>query len=343
MPCFSAGKLNVATEQSAGTKGPPSCGLLRDPQRCGKYFYDAGAMAGACQWNPRSKRCELSKEGCLVLPALPPTASCGSKRLAFVHINRAAGSSVGLSLSGCPNATSRFYFKEQLGDAAPLPAASHVTARLFIAQWQQRTGTCTALGLDVSRCAAAWRAAVFSFAVVRNPFDRMVSIFHSLLERECTPARHTRVAPSRQCQLRRFPFVEESWRASHEGRVAAFRRWLADLDAAYPTSSSKNALFSSAAAVESRRDASQLAWVEDAEGAVAVTTVLKLEENLQHWWARLAHECLPGCALSLPHALKTTTRHEAATHAYYDEASQAIVRRQAWRDFQAFNYSDSVL
>jgi len=191
----------------------------------------------------------------------------GHRKLAFIHINRAAGSSVTLGLGSCGEAAAgRFYHQHETADSPNRVAASsqhgggsgherestplsipHLTAREWMAEWSSRTGTCAARQLGASACSAAWRHAVFSFAIVRNPYDRMISIFHSLMERECGPSRHTARSPSRQCQLRRFPPVDDSWRAGAEVHVAHFRRWVSDLDAAYPVGSMRNALFSATA------------------------------------------------------------------------------------------------
>ena len=307
----------------------------------------------------------------MALPVLSEGATCAERRLEFIHVNRAAGSAVDSWLRACRNVSTRLSL--HAGEH------EHVTARQSLATWDEGTGTCAAQRLDAARCAAAWRASVFSFAIVRDPFDRQVrpmhvhvscpcaralntraismtsvrlhtferplprqvSIFHSLLERECTPAHHSARSPSRQCQVRRFPYVDEARVRGHAAHVAAFRQWLRALDSSYPVGSSRNALFSATAAADARLDASQLAWIEDGGGHVAVSAVLRFEDELPAAFARLAAECLLGCAAALPHTLRSTER--AAHHLYYDAESEAIVRRQSARDFAAFNYSDRVL
>jgi len=88
-----------------------------------------------------------------------------------------AGGSVTQGLSSCHNATQRLYYRE--GSASsPTFSATHLTAKDYILQWAERTGECTSRNLSVADCTNAWRQAVFSFAIVRNPFDRQVSIFH---------------------------------------------------------------------------------------------------------------------------------------------------------------------
>ena len=336
---------------------------------CDQHFFDAGyaraAIGGTpaparCEWNGRTKRCELSKASCLVLPSLPPSATCAERKLAFVHINRAAGSSISIGLGSCQNATERWYYDDSTPTASSRPArpavkvggssggtastalsVGHLTAKDYLSQWRERTGACAAQRLSVGQCSHAFREAVYSFAVVRNPYDRQVSLFHALLERECAPTRHNPATPARQCEVRHFPFVNASWRDSLDGRAAHFRRWVRALDSAYPVGSPRNPFFTSMAAIERRSDASQLAWIEDAAGDVAVSAVLKFEDNLQHAFARLSHECL-HCSLSLPHALASASHQASRWADYYDDASATIVRQQTIRDFHAFGYSETI-
>lgn len=274
---------------------------------------------------------------------LPRTCSSCLTSAAFMLMRHTAqaGGSVTQGLSSCHNATQRLYYRE--GSASsPTFSATHLTAKDYILQWAERTGECTSRNLSVADCTNAWRQAVFSFAIVRNPFDRQVSIFHSLIEHECAPSRHSRHSPSRQCSTRRFPFVENTWSQSVDNQVIEFRHWIQRLDSAYPVGSIRNSFFTSMVAADRRNDASQFAWVEDTSGRLAVSRVLKYEASLQHAFAQLVHECLPGCGLALPHTAASEGRLSSPRHYsdYYDDETESIVRRQTIRDFAAFGYEE---
>jgi len=123
--------------------------------------------------------------------------------------------------------------------------------------------------------------------------------------------------------------------------VLRFRQWVRDLDAAYPVGSPRSALFTSMSAASARSDASQFAWVEDTSGNLAISTVLRLETSFQHSFARLSHDCLPGCGLALPHVSASATRVASRHFAdYYDATAERLVRLQTVRDFGAFGYSE---
>ena len=70
----------------------------------------------------------------------------------------------------------------------------HVTAKEYVAQWAERTGRCAARGLAVpsSACAALWREDVVAVAAVRDPYERMISVFHTLLEHDCAEKKRER-------------------------------------------------------------------------------------------------------------------------------------------------------
>eukprot|EP00966_Prymnesium_polylepis_P227836 5272380-Prymnesium_polylepis.1 len=383
MPCYAAGRTNVFSH------GGADCGVLRQKEHCDAHYYERpgaaqGAAASTCAWNARARRCELGHRACLASDTRDE-AMCFAKRLAFVHIPKAAGSGVAGVLNEC--AADRFYW-----EAADRPPQWHVSAKEYIAEWAERTGTCTAARLDPrgSRCAAFWRRDVFSLAVVREPYARMVSTFHGLLDHDCTERKHRPTAPNRQCELRRFPFVETDWRASPPALHARFRRWISDLDAAYPLGSSKGHLFSASVAPAGLSDASQaalellrctaddtcltpctsrpclhtalpephfdplarfaqLAWLEDGDGALAVSVVVRLEDGLDDEWSRIARECLPSCpsseALPRPNAAgsigASAPRQPVAE--YYDVATRDILQRRYARDFRAFLYNDTLL
>ena len=234
----------------AGRTNASACSALRSPDACGRHY----AATARCEWNGRAKRCEPGRQQCLHLAPLP-SQTCESRLLAFIHINRVAGGSIAQGIGGCVNATQRLYYRDG-ASTTPMLSNAHLTAKDYLQQWEERTGACAGLP-NASECGRAWRGAVFSFAIVRNPFDRQVSLFHSLLlvasdglwlllmasdgfphqvslfhsllERDCSAARHSPRAPSRQCEARRFPFVDSSWRNSVDGQVLRCRQWVLPL------------------------------------------------------------------------------------------------------------------
>jgi len=71
--------------------------------------------------------------------------------------------------------------------------------------------------------------------------------------------------------------------------------------------------------------------------------VLRFEEGLDSGLGQITQECLPNCStLHLPHVFRSASRG-LHLEAYYDETTEAIVRRQFTRDFTAFNYTDRLI
>ena len=121
-PCFAAGRTNVM-ERGAG-----GCGVLRQKEHCEAHYFAGPVAVGPstvvggsshtpleeaniCAWDGRSKRCQLSQLTCLLLD-IPVGAVCAAKRLAFVHVPKAGGSTISALLTSC--ALKRFYWNAEL-------------------------------------------------------------------------------------------------------------------------------------------------------------------------------------------------------------------------------------
>ena len=86
---------------------------------------------------------------------------------------------------------------------------------------------------------AAWRSA-YTFALVRNPYARQVSMFHFLLA-EASCNRPIGLRPA-HCEQRKLP-APGPWLANHAEAVRRFRAWLHDMAAAFPVQSRDAHLF----------------------------------------------------------------------------------------------------
>ena len=82
-----------------------------------------------------------------------------------------------------------------------------------------------------------WRSA-YTFALVRNPFARQVSMFFFLLqEASCNRPKGTRPA---HCEERRLP-APGPWLHDKQASIAAFRKWIREIAHAFPADSKDGA------------------------------------------------------------------------------------------------------
>ena len=242
----------------------------------------------------------------------------------FVHINKAGGTAIINILQK--------YCRHQLLWALHPPALQKlrgIRSRFFHAsaalqQW--------AVG------ASAWKQA-YTFALVRNPWARQVSMFHFLLQSASC------VGPCGRrpdhCDKRLLPQAGP-WLRDFGAARARFQRWLLDMGAAFPPGHKEQHLFGARFHGNERDawyNASQISWFVDAQGTLLVDDVFKLEELEAHW-PTLQQKI---CALrGVPYA-DNGYRKNPSSHAhysrYYDDRTRALVAQYMGADLTRFGYA----
>ena len=185
----------------------------------------------------------------------------------------------------------------------------------------------------------AWGSA-YTFALVRNPFARQVSMFHFLLQ-EASCIRPIGVRPS-HCELRKLPEAG-AWLKDQAAVVAKFRTWIKEMAVAFPPGTSNSHFFGSRSHGNERDpwfNASQLSWLVDGKGKLLVKNIIKLEELEQSWPVLQKQIC--GFA-STPYSDGADLKRNPSTHAhystYYDADTRKLVEAYVDADLKAFGYS----
>ena len=229
-------------------------------------------------------------------------------RCIFVHVPRTAGSSIeegllGLDTTGpardVSNETSLF------GLIPPdVRARRHIDGAYR--EWQHLP----AAELRRVLPADVWDG-YFKFALVRNPWDRMVSWFcyaDAVASRPAAPAR--RLMGALHERLGRAPSLRER-----------FAAWLRD--------PGRNAGF----LADGRMLWDQLDWISDERGACLVDFVGRYE-NLREDFQTLSRRF--GIDAALPHVRRS---ERAPLRDYYDDETRNIVAERHRRDIEAFGYA----
>ncbi len=229
-------------------------------------------------------------------------------RCIFVHVPRTAGSSIEEALLGLDTTGAARDLSNEAALFGVIPA--DVRARREIAaayrEWQHLPAA------EMRRILPAdiWDG-YFKFALVRNPWDRMVSWFcyvDALANRPTAPGR--RLMGALQGRLGRAPSLRER-----------FGAWLRDPD--------RNAGFLG----DGRILRDQLDWITDERGACLVDFVGRYE-NLREDFQALCRRF--GVNVALPH-VRASARAPLAD--YYDDETREIVRQRHRRDVEAFGYA----
>ena len=184
---------------------------------------------------------------------------------------------------------------------------------------------------------AAWGGA-YTFALVRNPYARQVSMFHFLLtEASC----HRATRPS-HCEQRKLP-KPGVWLKDQQQVIFKFQTWIREMAAAFPVDSPSAHLFGARShgnEIDPWYNASQLSWLVDASGKLLVNEVIKLEELESKWPQLQARIC--GFAQS-PYSEDVDLRKNPSSHAhysaYYDDDTRRITDRYMGLDLKAFGYT----
>jgi len=187
---------------------------------------------------------------------------------------------------------------------------------------------------------AAWEQA-HTFALVRNPFARQLSMFTFLLQE--ASCKGTIGKRPQHCEERRLPEAG-AWLKDNAQVAVKFRVWIHALADAFPAGTPQAHLFGSRShgnELDSWFNASQISWLVDADGRQLVKEVIKLEELKEHWPKLQRAIC--GLA-KVPYADPTAearrnpSRHEHYSY-YYDEHTRQIVGAYAAADLAAFGYT----
>ena len=244
---------------------------------------------------------------------LQPTAATDAALIAFIHINKCGGTSVAAALRSCDLPASRF------AEASGSGGLHHHTLRWYAQMNPTR---------DVS--------SLLTFAIVRDPYARMVSLYYYELAR-CTAHRtdyNCYELPS-QSEL---PSPSEL-SANASAMVPFFQWWLHRLDARYPVGSADARLFTGMRDRREgpRRDASQTAWLEDEAGNVPRgLLLLTLNETLDAQWERFTAATLPQCTgVTLPHEKSSGSHFVSTTEHFEGDGGVAarILEAHVARDF----------
>ncbi len=189
-------------------------------------------------------------------------------------------------------------------------------------------------------------ARAYTFALVRNPYARQVSMFHFLLgEASCHRPPGSRPA---HCELRKLP-ASGPWLRDPAQAATKFRAWLADMRSAFPPGSKDAHLFGSRSHGNENDgwfNASQVSWLVGADRTtLLVRDVIRLEE-LEASWHVLARNICGFSRLSYAQYVAASVgsmRRNPSTHVhyskYYDEASRRIVDEYMGADLRAFGYT----
>lgn len=252
-------------------------------------------------------------------------ARAGAAKVAFVHINKAGGTSIAQALAKCMLNASILLDNT-------LDGLHHHSVQDY-AQFALRGGH-------------ALRD-VFSFAVVRDPYARQVSLFQYNVEK-CWRGRNSDSlwqGNSAECPNHQMlPWFQLQQVISNaSANIADFHRWLHAMNRAFPEGTARSALFSGMqAGTTNRSDASQIGWLADSTSHISVSLLLRLDgpRPIDEVWRDMAATCLPSCRNTSLHHLKSSAH--LPTAAYYageaGRAAAALIERRHARDFELLGY-----
>jgi len=261
---------------------------------------------------------------------MPPKPGCGPgqpsfRPVGFVHVNKAGGTAMRAVLF-------RHAAHQMLERIAPPNAA--VFLRSKRARWFHASASLQQQAVGAKQ----WEAS-YTFALVRNPYARQVSMFHFLLG-EVSCQRPIGVRPQ-HCEQRKLP-APGAWLQDPQLSKLRFRQWLTDMRAAFPPGTKDAHLFGSRShgnEADGWFNASQTSWIVDAHGRQMVNEVIRLEDLSTAWPGLQAKVCgLRGVTATDGGLRKNPSRHAHYSH-YYDDATRRIVDEYMAVDLLRFGYS----
>ena len=279
---------------------------------------------------PKAKAKGVGRRPSPIPAAQPPPADCniGQKLyrpIAFVHINKAGGTAMRARLYKA----ARHQLLEVQHSATALPKMRSLGSRFFHASASLQRKVLTP---------SVWDNA-YTFALVRNPYARQVSMFFFLLQ-EAACNKPIGVRPS-HCETRKLPAVGP-WLKDRSECITKFRKWIRDMHTAFPPTTRSAHLFGSRShgnEIDPWFNASQLSWLVDGSGKLLVNEVIKLEE-LESAWPKLQSKiCGFG---SSKYGEDAELRRNPSSHGhyseYYDESTKRMVEAYVAPDLKAFGY-----
>ena len=215
------------------------------------------------------------------------------REVMYVHVNKAGGTSIISALRASP-------------------CVYDGSSRNFHASAHRQRG---------SVGGRRWRNA-FTFATVRNPWERQLSNWKFLMRR-CSQKRTVR------CERR---FIPETPTLD----VAIFHQWIRKLDSSYPVGARDEYLFSSYAHnndEDSFFNSTQASWLVDREGTVLVDHLYRLDDPAFWSVVQLHNPCLERD--SLPH-LNPSATAAAAEDYFRPQDIREIMARHLQADFELY-------
>eukprot|EP01062_Namystynia_karyoxenos_P067266 TRINITY_DN6116_c0_g1_i2.p1 TRINITY_DN6116_c0_g1~~TRINITY_DN6116_c0_g1_i2.p1 ORF type:complete len:302 (+),score=92.09 TRINITY_DN6116_c0_g1_i2:81-986(+) len=264
----------------------------------------------------------------------PAAADSCHGQVGFVHIPKCGGTGILSSLDSCCN--SRL-----------LKKAKRVTRPRR--EWHFFWFHSTALEQRTVVGPEVWDRA-YTFALVRNPWDRQLSRFFFRAGKVCVGEK----LKQRFCQEHRF----------HAGKQELgpqdFQQWVRILHKSYPLGSPKERFWSVNPRLNINADsgyhgAAQWYWITDPSGKLLVKGVIKLEELEQHWprlqssicglqavsYAQHSAHGRGLCAGSngCPEGAGSSVKQPKRRQDYYDNETRDIVAEHMQLDIDNLNYT----
>jgi len=273
-----------------------------------------------------SHRRAVRAEGRAPQPSACRKPGANTRPVAFVHINKAGGTGMRSVLAA--------HAMEQLLERVHPQSA--MALRKMGSRYFHASASLQLLAVGQQ----AWVSA-YSFALVRNPWARQVSLFHFLLqEAGCRLPKGSR-APD--CDTRVLPIAGD-WLSDPAKVRDEFRKWIRDIRAVFPPGHPKQYLFGSRSHGNDRDawfNASQISWLVDARGKVLVEDIFKLEE-LEDKWPTLQRKICGLSTVSYAQAMALARRNPSSHKShefYYDEPTSRIVEEYMEADIRYFGYT----
>eukprot|EP01062_Namystynia_karyoxenos_P067270 TRINITY_DN6116_c0_g4_i1.p1 TRINITY_DN6116_c0_g4~~TRINITY_DN6116_c0_g4_i1.p1 ORF type:complete len:354 (+),score=75.06 TRINITY_DN6116_c0_g4_i1:84-1064(+) len=200
-----------------------------------------------------------------------PAANCtGQAGYGFIHIPKCGGTGMLESLNSC-------CLSQSLKNAKILTSLPRGWSYFWFhsSAFEQRR----VVGDTV------WNRA-YTFAIVRNPWDKQISRFFFRAEKYCTGSAMDR----KGCEAHRFH------RDKTELGPQEFQHWVHFMYESYPPGSPQSVLWTAAQRFKLNfgsdyRGAAQWYWITDPRGRILVDDVYKLEQMEQNWPRLQSHIC----------------------------------------------------
>jgi len=270
---------------------------------------------------------ELAVERCTELLT---TMRCGDfDATAFVHINKAGGTTIAKRLKKCKS-------KRIVSTKASRGLWHNSVDMLFEDMVTEKT---------------RWDPnATFYYAAVRNPYDRMVSLFYYRIAM-CTGTGTREGTDSGQdCNPKFLPNFKSVEKMSETEQIKSFHKWLKAMDKLYPETADDNFRLTGLWRVP-RPDASGAAWL--AHNSVLAQHTFWFDTSLiGPMWEQVLSQCVPECKKAIASGHPRTDRENSndldypSTELHYEgehgAEAAALIERRCEQDFHLLGYKKGV-